>query len=295
VALVVLALVAAVAIASTGSVPQGAPGVRRPSEQLLDVTMSLLAVFVLVGGVLALGVFALLRRDEAVASAARGGRKRGLSSALVSAAFGLVLVLAALRFVRSDDARDPGDGQLPSIGDAAGLGEVASDRYEPQFTPWPVIVTVALVAIAAVAIGLERRARRRAAGPAPPPAAVETALADVLDETLDDLRAERDPRTAVIAAYARMERALAAARLPRREAEAPEEYLTRVVDGVDLGRRNAGRLTALFAWARFSGHDVRPEMKDDAIDTLEAVRDELRAAAARREALDAARAAEALA
>ena len=35
------------------------------------------------------------------------------------------------------------------------------------------------------------------------------ALADVLDETLDDLRAEADPRRAVIAAYARMERALA--------------------------------------------------------------------------------------
>ena len=34
--------------------------------------------------------------------------------------------------------------------------------------------------------------------------------ADVLDETLDDLRAETDPRRAVIAAYARMERALAA-------------------------------------------------------------------------------------
>ena len=45
-----------------------------------------------------------------------------------------------------------------------------------------------------------------------------------------------------------------------------------------------GRLTALFAWARFSGHDVRPEMKDEAIDTLEEVQRELAAAAAAREA-----------
>ena len=285
---VVLVLLAAVAIASTGGVPGGRPGVRRPSDQLLDVTMSLLAVAVLVGGVVALGVFALLRRDDAVASAARGTRRRGPMQALASAAAGVVLVLVALRFVRSDDAREPGDGQLPSIGDAPGIDGELDGRYEPQFTVWPVIVTVALVAVAAVAIALERRARRKAAGPPPPPT-VELALADVLDETLDDLRAETDPRRAVIEAYARMERALGAAGLPRGEAEAPEEYLGRVVDGVELGRRNAGRLTALFTWARFSGHDVRPEMKDEAIDTLEAVRDELRAAAARREALEAAR------
>jgi hypothetical protein len=44
-------------------------------------------------------------------------------------------------------------------------------------------------------------------------------------------------------------------------------------------------LTALFAWARFSGHDVRPEMKDEAIDTLEQVQRELAADALRAAAL----------
>ena len=51
-----------------------------------------------------------------------------------------------------------------------------------------------------------------------------------------------------------------------------------------MSRRAAGRLTALFAWARFSGHDVRPEMKDEAIDTLEQVQGELAAADAARQA-----------
>ena len=37
-------------------------------------------------------------------------------------------------------------------------------------------------------------------------------------------------------------------------------------------------MTALFAWAKFSAHDVAPEMKDEAIEALEAVREELRAA-----------------
>ncbi len=110
------------------------------------------------------------------------------------------------------------------------------------------------------------------------------ALADVLAETLDDLRAERDPRRAVIAAYARMERALAASGLPRSGAEAPEEYLTRVLDEIEISPRAAGHLTALFAWARFSVHDVRPEMKDEAIETLEQVQRELAAAETAREA-----------
>jgi Domain of unknown function (DUF4129) len=106
----------------------------------------------------------------------------------------------------------------------------------------------------------------------------------VLAATLDDLRAEQDPRRAVIRAYARMERSLAAAGLPRAPAEAPEEYLTRVLEGLPVSARAAARLTALFAWARFSPHDVRPEMKDEAIETLEHIQLELEAAEAEQQA-----------
>ena len=63
------------------------------------------------------------------------------------------------------------------------------------------------------------------------------ALADVLEETLDDLRAEQDPRRAVIAAYARMERALAAYGLPRNPSEAPDEYLQRIFADLEVSRR----------------------------------------------------------
>lgn len=283
VGLLLVGLAATVAIASTGSVPDGAPGVRRPSAQLLDVTMSLLVVVILVGGVGAFVAFVLLRRDDAVATAGRGGRGRGPAQWLGSLAAGAVLAFVALRIVRSDDGRLGGDGLIPGIQGPGGPGALEG-RYEPEFVLWPVLLTLALCVVAVVAIVLERRARL---GTTPEQLQPQEALADVLDETLDDLRSERDPRRAVIAAYARMERALAAAGMPRADAEAPEEYLARVVDGVDLSLGSAGRLTALFAWARFSVHDVQPEMKDDAIETLEGVRDELRAAAARREALEA--------
>jgi hypothetical protein len=60
---------------------------------------------------------------------------------------------------------------------------------------------------------------------------------------------------------------------------------------IAVSRRSAGRLTSLFAWARFSGHDVRPEMKEEAIETLEQVQRELEADDAAREAASSGRAA----
>lgn len=103
------------------------------------------------------------------------------------------------------------------------------------------------------------------------------AVAAILDDTLDDLRGERDPRRAVIATYARMERALAAHGLPRQRSEAPLEYLERALEELSASASSASRLTRLFEWARFSDHPVEPGMKEEAIQALEAVRDELTA------------------
>ena len=102
-------------------------------------------------------------------------------------------------------------------------------------------------------------------------------LAAALDESLDDLRTDPDLRRAIIAAYARMEAALAAAGLPRRPAEAPLEYLERTLLSLDTSAEAVRRLTGLFEWARFSHHEPEPSMRDDAVDALIAVRDELRA------------------
>ena len=142
-----------------------------------------------------------------------------------------------------------------------------------------------VTALSLVALGawwLSARGRR--ASREPPGMSPEEALADVLAATLDDLRAEGDPRRAVIGAYARMERSLAAVGMPRTAAEAPDEYLARVLTDLPVSARAAGRLTRLFAWARFSPHDVRPEMKDEAIETLEQIQSELAAAEAERDA-----------
>jgi hypothetical protein len=105
----------------------------------------------------------------------------------------------------------------------------------------------------------------------------EIALA--LDESLDDLRSEPDVRRAIIAAYARMEHALAVAGIPRRPSEAPFEYLSRALQSLDASGPPVTRLTDLFEQAKFSHHEPDESMREDAIDALVAVRDELRAPA----------------
>src|SRR5207248_4831549 len=156
------------------------------------------------------------------------------------------------------------------------IPQARSSTHEAHFDLAPVIVVFSLAA-AALAAGafFYVRARRRRG---PNAARTAVALSNALDESLDDLRREGDARRAVIAAYARMERALAACGLPRRAAEAPLEYLGRVLR--DLLRASAvsvARLTDLFEHAKFSQHEVGREMKEEAIAALVAVRDELRA------------------
>jgi hypothetical protein len=104
----------------------------------------------------------------------------------------------------------------------------------------------------------------------------QDAVSLALDESLDDLRTEPDLRRAIIAAYARMERALAVGGIPRRPSEAPLEYLERALRELDTSSEGVRRLTDLFEWAKFSQHEPEPEMRDEAIAALVAVRDELR-------------------
>src|SRR5207248_10074986 len=105
---------------------------------------------------------------------------------------------------------------------------------------------------------------------------LEQELEALLDDTLDDLHAMKDPRAAIIAAYARMERIFELHGVGRRPAEAPMEYLGRALSELDATGAALGRLTGLFQWAKFSSHEVSATMREEAIDALKEVRNELR-------------------
>ena len=140
---------------------------------------------------------------------------------------------------------------------------------------WPLAVGIAGVIAAAIAIAVILERRRDRADALTPEQLQE--LRAALDEAIEDLRRDPDPRRAVVAAYARMEQALTVYGLPRKPAEAPYEYLRRV--GRELeAEEPVAALTELFEVAKFSEHSVDETMRGRAIDALTAVRREVRAA-----------------
>jgi len=149
----------------------------------------------------------------------------------------------------------------------------AMNPHSPAFQ-WPIAAAIfaVLAGLGVTALIASHRRRQKLVREI----TVTQELLAMLDETLDDLRAETDPRKAVIAAYARMEKILAAHDLPRRPSEAPLEYLRRVLTELRVTEDAVTKLTTLFERAKFSEHEIGPEAKEEAIDALVSLRDDLR-------------------
>ena len=79
----------------------------------------------------------------------------------------------------------------------------------------------------------------------------------------------------MIAAYAQMERTLGAHGLRRNPADAPAEYLARILRGLHVRDSAVRTLTDLFEYAKFSPHEIDDAMKEKAIGALLAIRDDL--------------------
>ncbi len=266
----VLALLGVVAIAATGTTPAGSGGTRVSGvNSLLDVVASVSVVaFVLAFAFL---VYVLTHRDEMPKEyAARKARGFGLLYAFL-----FVLLTAALaRHYNVSTQAPPIEPTRPRARPAPVGGK--EHVYQAHVLWLPVLVVLILVALGVTAVVVARRRQKRAlAGEGE---GVAETVANVLEDTLDDLRRETDPRRAVIAAYARLERVLAAYGLPRRLPETPEEYLVRVLTSLEVEPSSVRRLTDLFTRAKFSQHEVDTIMKEEAIAALVRVRDELRAA-----------------
>jgi cbb3-type cytochrome oxidase subunit 3 len=276
-AVAVLAFVGIVAIAATGSTTTGTADTRPPGDWLIDSIISLGMLGVVVGGVMFL--YGLTQR-KAVAREAAKMRRRGYAFSLFTTMLALLVIGAYFKF-RDWEEREPvvevAEPAFPGAPESPVPPTGAPDPtpYEPRFAWIPVVVVVGLGLLAVAAYVLSTRRKLVAEE-----ADLAEQIAIVLDDTLDDLRAEQDPRRAVIAAYARLERVLTAHGLPRGESETAVEYLGRILGSLSVDERAARRLTALFAEAKFSLHMIDATMKEEAIDALASVRDDLRRAAA---------------
>lgn len=270
-ALAALVLLGLVALVSRGHAPGGGGGSTR------HVNGNLILEYVVLF-MLAVGLIVLPFVGNAWWNArhfrARARREKSWTTRLFMVVVPAGLFVAAFLLVRllHRGSGSHGHGQQP-----IGIGSVASpgNRQAPPvaFDWLPAVVVGSLLVVGAlVAVAIVRAGRPRPR----PEDELAASLSDVLDDTLDDLRAEPDPRRAVVAAYARMERALAWFGVPRHAFEAPLEYLGRVLVELRASRESVRRLTGLFERARFSAHEIGPALKDDAIAALVTVRDELR-------------------
>ena len=219
----------------------------------------------------------VLRRHIEAQSGTVVRRRRPLESLLTVILLVGIASLMAQRLAGRDPIVPPAAPEQVFGGGEPGQAATTPDAvpYQPEFAWAPVVVTVALIVLALGAWWYAGRARKRARGELVRENLLATEVAAAIDESLDDLRAEPDPRRAVIAAYARLERVLAAHRLPRRPSEAPLEYLRRMLDDLAVRPEAVRRLTNLFERAKFSQHAVGMEMKEEAISGLETVRDDL--------------------
>jgi Domain of unknown function (DUF4129) len=268
--LVGIALIAAVGLASRAHTPAGGGHSRTISEDvLLEYLLLLFVALAVVVVPVAIYMFVTGREEERPTLPAR---KNWMTALFVSMIVISVVAVLLLRYLHDHhSAHDNPVSQLAGLARHS-TGPAGAVRFD-----WgPVIVVGILAAVALVAAAWFAVEHRRVHARPEQPAAAELALA--LERTIADLRAEPDPRTAVIAAYAQMERALAEAGLPRTAAEAPREYLGRVLPEVGASTTSVERLTELFERAKFSPHAIDAAMKEEAIDALESLRDELRSA-----------------
>jgi len=266
----VTALLVLAGIASHGRPLSGSPG-RGPTATFFDYVFTTIVLFAVVMLAVLVYSFTSFRRGAAVP---RRGRWH-LSSSLIMLALSAAAAVLILHSKFEQRLRQLEQGlKTNSAQGTTGLKTGPATHVRNARLRWDeVAIAAALLGGAAAFLLASRRTRRP---PKPWRFRSREAVSAALDFSLDDLRNEPDLRRAIIAAYARMERALATAGVARRPSEAPFEYLERALRSLDTSAAAVSRLTALFEWAKFSQHEPGPEMRDEAIDALASLRDELR-------------------
>jgi hypothetical protein len=270
----VVALLAVVAFGAAGSLRTDPDANRTAGE------IAAFPLLVLLGAAGAAAVISTLLARRRIAQdlegddddAGEGGGSRWLKLALLLLPFAVVGALIFAIAIRPPGETQP-DHRIAEPRPAARAPDASGNSRDQ----WGVVALIGGAVAASAAFGCAgwrtRTRRTRGISPLRGPGAADDPAAAV-DAALAELDAEADPRRAIIAAYVRMERALDAAGLGRREPEAPREYLARVAAAIHGDARAARRLTTLYEEARFSVHAVDEGMRADAVEALRALHPE---------------------
>jgi hypothetical protein len=224
-----------------------------------------------IAGVLGLGVFlysqVVRRRDPELVHLRRKARRRLLVFVAIAIALEIYYLRTGHNPLSFLHIRNPLANVSPPP-PAKGHPHAAAPGNGFATVDWAIAGVTWLLIVAAVIVVYRRMRRTEELEDGAAPLELED---DVPDTRLARLRAEKDPRRAVIGAYALMDGLMADRALGRRRSEAPVEYLGRMTMA-GYGRITAlGRLTRLYARARFSTHPIDAGMQAEAVDAVEAI------------------------
>jgi Domain of unknown function (DUF4129) len=306
--IVVITLMVLAAWTLRGYFPGNRQAAERPEPH--DSPAALAAVIVLLCAAVAIIGFAVIvrMRDRRPARAPAGALRRGSVAggrpswrftlvALAAVIAWLLLVMLLTRVTTpgpsetppsappaaSDTSAQVSGGDEPTP-DNKGDKDTSGTNVVSYLIP-PMLILMGLVVVG-TAVASRRQRRRPApsavndADPPPTPAAA-TSLARAAELGLAEIGdLSREPREAIIACYAAMERELThvpgAAPL---DCDTPSEVLARAVDHHALRAESATQLVELFEEARFSPHVMNEGHRDIAVDALRLVLADLRSMA----------------
>lgn len=301
VALIVLMIFVAAALRgylpAQGRVVRGEPGGGRAA--LVFVVVALSATLTL----LAIAVIARLRDPRAVApkqgdlSGMLGtdkgrSRWRVLLIGLAVIVTWLVIATLLVHYLTPHDVNPSAPGPTPDAPPSGQPTGPLSQRHPPKnfgdmfgvLLAATIPMLLVIVAGSVIMAGRRWRAGTTAAADdrfeAPAPAPPSESLARAAEVGLAEIGdLNREPREAIIACYAAMERELA--HVPGaapQDFDTPTEVLVRAVEHHALHAGNAEHLVNLFEEARFSPHVMNEEHREVAITVLRLVLAELRSA-----------------
>ncbi len=212
----------------------------------------------------------LIRRRR---SSDRKSAGAGLVRTLVALAMAILLLLTFQEIMERLEVQQ----------EAAGAEEETPDQLDEEAAPLDFEITSGqlygtLLVMAGWLVVAALTVRRR---PSIDDQAVEPDQPDLtaaVDDAINDLITETEPRIAVLAAYRRLEQTLAEQGHPRHPTETRVEHLSRILSTAPIDREPFLSLAALYERARYSNHAITAQDSERAATELAAARHQLTSA-----------------
>lgn len=256
---------------AAATLPDGSPfgGGSGRSDRLVLPELPELFYVLLFVMIMAIGVVgALIVRPLPRDPAARRTRLNRMLALLFFVAFLATLspvqrlIAEAVDVFRLEDPGDPGSGAF----DEGPVPDIIVTSSQILGIVLTGILILVMIGMSTGMFVLFRPERAGAGG-------ADEALLDEIDASISELEKTDDPRSAVIACFARM-RVLAGAP----PSDTADESLARLLVEHDVSAPSATRLTELFQQAKFSTHDIDGSMRAEAVTALQTVRSEIESA-----------------